>query len=84
MGLELRRKLSLKPHRSTVFVGATAELQSLTAGSLRSESFHNVQITSNTSSQLAQSSIDLEMEMDLIPSFHASLLLLKGVGDCGG
>ncbi|KAE8996113.1 hypothetical protein PF011_g16040 [Phytophthora fragariae] len=83
MGLDLRRKLSLQPHGSTVTVGATTELQSLTAGSFRSEKFHDVQVTTNTSSKLAQSSIDLEMELDLTPSFQASLSLLKGLAKVG-
>ncbi|KAG3004344.1 hypothetical protein PC121_g18643 [Phytophthora cactorum] len=79
MGLDLRRKLSLQPHGSIATIGATADLQSLTVGSLRSESFYDVQITNNISSKLAQSSIDLEMELELVPSFQASLSLLKGL-----
>ncbi|KAF1788425.1 hypothetical protein GQ600_6415 [Phytophthora cactorum] len=77
MGLDLRRKLSLQPHGSIATIGATADLQSLTVGSLRSESFYD--ITNNISSKLAQSSIDLEMELELVPSFQASLSLLKGL-----
>ncbi|KAH7463140.1 Potassium voltage-gated channel subfamily H member 7 [Phytophthora ramorum] len=41
------------------------------------------QITSNISNKLAQSSIDLEMELELIPSFQASLSLLKGLAQVG-
>ncbi|ETL93410.1 hypothetical protein L917_08420 [Phytophthora nicotianae] len=83
MGLDLRRKLSLQPHGSIATIGATTDLQSLTAGSLRSESFYDIQITHNISNKLAQSSIDLEMELELVPSFHASLSLLKGLARVG-
>ncbi|KAG7377655.1 hypothetical protein PHYPSEUDO_011177 [Phytophthora pseudosyringae] len=83
MGLDLRRKFSLQPHGSIATIGATADLQRLTAGSLRSETFHDVHITSNISSKLAQSSIDLELELELTPSFQASLSLLNGVGQVG-
>ncbi|GMF22679.1 unnamed protein product [Phytophthora lilii] len=83
MNLNLQRKLSLQPHGSTAIVGATAELVTLTAGSRKSQAFHNVDITSNISSKLAQSSIDVEMELKLIPSFQASLSLLKSVAQVG-
>ncbi|KAI9998445.1 hypothetical protein PInf_002832 [Phytophthora infestans] len=83
MGLDLRRKLSLQPHGSIATIGATSDLQSLTAGSLRSETFYDIQITNNISSKLAQSSIDLEMQLELIPSFQASLSLLKGLARVG-
>jgi hypothetical protein len=83
MGLDLHRKVSLQPHGSIASIGASADVESLTAGSLRSDMFHDIQITSSISNKLAQSSIDLAMELELIPSFQATLSLLKGVAQVG-
>ncbi|KAL3663989.1 hypothetical protein V7S43_010876 [Phytophthora oleae] len=82
MGLDLHRRLSLQPHGSIATIGATADL-SLTSGSLKSDTFYDVQISSNTSSKLAQSSIDLEMELELLPSFQVSLSMLKNLAKVG-
>ncbi|KAF4320785.1 hypothetical protein BBO99_00004886 [Phytophthora kernoviae] len=83
MDLELRKNISLQPHGSTAAAGAIAELQSLTAGSLRRETFYDVEITSNVSSELAQSGIDMAIELALVPSFQASISLLKGLAEVG-
>ncbi|RLN70755.1 hypothetical protein BBJ28_00011574 [Nothophytophthora sp. Chile5] len=83
MTLDLRKKLLLQPHGSTAVFGATTVLHGLTAGSLRSERFYDLQLTSNATEDLAQSSIDIAMELELIPTFQASISLLKGLGEIG-
>ncbi|KAG1693566.1 hypothetical protein DVH05_023330 [Phytophthora capsici] len=82
MGLDLHRRLSLQPHGSIATIGTTADL-SLTSGSLKSDTFYDVQISTNTSTKLAQSSIDLELEFELLPSFQVSLSLLKNLAKVG-
>ncbi|RLN71005.1 hypothetical protein BBJ28_00002501 [Nothophytophthora sp. Chile5] len=83
MALDLRKKLLLQPHGSTAVFGATTVLHGLTAGSLRSEGFYDLQLTSNATEKLAQSSIDISMELELIPTFQASISLLKGLAEVG-
>ncbi|GMF22681.1 unnamed protein product [Phytophthora lilii] len=83
VALDILKKLTLKSHGSTVEIGATSEIEGLSAGYLNSVNFYDLDMTSHVSKDMAQSGIDIDLEVDAIPTVRASVSLLGGTALIG-
>ncbi|KAG7378706.1 hypothetical protein PHYPSEUDO_009745 [Phytophthora pseudosyringae] len=83
MWLDIYTSLTLKPHESNITFGSTTTTKTFSAGSVDSDQFFAANMTSSTAQDLAQTGIDIDLDIRLIPKVHVELSLLNGTARVG-